>query len=364
MKNKLFGRYIKVIASYFLGHPLYSPDSISIIVSDRCNLKCIMCDFWKDNKQPSEGISLDEFKKLFADLKKYNVRMVQLTGGEPFLRGDLFEILECAKTQGLETALVTNGTLINEKNVLRFARNIDLVYVSLDSPVGSQHENIRGVGGIFEKISRSVTLLTDTIKNNRLPARVIFTSTITPESIHEPEKMVTLAKKLMINGIIYNPASSVYYGNTTLKSNRPKTDTPGENYDNMINKIISLMDDPRNLIRSNPFYLNASKEFLKGNKKFYKFHCFSGGYNGPLIGFDGTVFPCCAWNTPLGNIRQEPFSRIWNSKLTQETRKKIKKGQCPVCYHHTRTFDFILRAPFLSQGIKNVISGYKKISRL
>ena len=74
MKFNLLGRYLKVIASYSLGYPLYTPDSVSIVVTNSCNLKCVMCDFWKDTAKASEGINLSEFKKLFADLKSSGVR--------------------------------------------------------------------------------------------------------------------------------------------------------------------------------------------------------------------------------------------------------------------------------------------------
>lgn len=364
MKFKLVNRYLKVIASYTLGYPIYTPDSVSIIVTNSCNLKCIMCDFWKDSMKISNGINLDEFGRLFEDLKSFGVRMVQFTGGEPFLRNDLANILKTAKAKGLQTTVVTNGTLITEDNILAFASNIDLAYISLDSPSKIQHEDIRGVPNIFEKITKSVKLLVNVIKDNVFPAKVILCVTITSNGIHDPIEMIKLAKDLGVNGIIYNPASSVYYGHTTLKSAGSKNNIPYDGYYKMIDKIITLMADPTNLIRSNPFYLAASKDFLAGNGRFYKFPCFSGGYNGPLIAFDGTVFPCCAWNTPLGNIKEQCFSKIWKSLTAKEVRQKIKRGECPVCYHHTRTFDFIWRAPFLFKNPAMLLKGYKIISRV
>lgn len=365
MKFNLLGRYLKVIASYSLGYPLYTPDSVSIVVTNSCNLKCVMCDFWKDTAKASEGINLSEFKKLFADLKSSGVRMVHMTGGEPFLRKDLIDILKSAKANGLKTAVLTNGTLIPEDSLLEFVRNVDLVYVSLDSPSGVQHEDIRGVPNIFEKITRNVKLLVKTIKDNSLSVRVILCTTITSKGMHDPVEMVSLARSSGVNGIIYNPASSIYYGYTTfLKNDDSKSIIPRDAYGKMIDKIIALMADPANMIRSNPFYLSASKEFLGGNEKYYKFPCFGGGYNGPLIAFDGTVFPCCAWNMPIGNIKEDSFNKIWRSDAAREARRKIKRGECSVCHHHTRTFDFIWRAPFLFKDPAMLIRGYKLISRM
>ncbi|HAH21810.1 MAG TPA: hypothetical protein DCL49_13040 [Candidatus Omnitrophica bacterium] len=364
MKLNLLYRYVKIIASYIVGYPLYQPDSVSIIVTNKCNLRCLMCDFWKDAPDAADGISLEEFGVIFKDLRQSGVTTVQLTGGEPFLRSDLIEILRAAKKTGLRTVIVNNGTLINEKDVLEFARNVDLVYISLDAPKKEQHEDIRGVRGIFEKIKKSVILLTKTIRDNSLSTRVIVVTTLTPKGIHAPEEMVALIKELGANGIIYNPASSVYYGNTRLKSLPTRENLSMDSYRGMVDRIIALMENLENRVRSNPFYLLASKEFLKGDERYYKFPCLGGGYNGPLIGFDGTVFPCCAWNTPLGNVKEQPFSRIWKSKKAKEARLKIKRRLCPVCYHHTRTFDFLFFAPRLFKNAKTLLKGYKIISRM
>lgn len=321
--------------------------------------------FWKDSANLSNGITLEETVKLFDDLHSFGIRMIQLTGGEPFLRGDLIDMLRAAKEKGLSTAIVTNGTLITEENVLEFSRNIDVVYISLDAPGLSQHEEIRGVKGVFERIMKSVDLLVNTIKDNALKVKINFSATITAGGLHDPEEMVKLARNLGVNGIIYNPASSVYYGNTTLRNSISDDNIPSLGaYCQMIDKIIALMKNPDNIIRSNPFYLLASKEFLNKDKRYYKFSCFGGGYNGPLIGFDGTVFPCCAWNVSLGNIREKSFSAIWRSLRAKEIRKKIKKGKCLVCYHHTRTFDFLWQAPFLFRSPKLLLEGYKIIGRL
>jgi len=363
MRLDLLGKYIGIMVSYYIGRPFYAPDSVSIVVTEKCNLKCYMCDFWKHSAANENVLTLSEFKMLFEDLSASGIKTVQLTGGEPFLRKDLIDILKLAKACGLKTVVVTNGTLINEANALEVVENTDLFYISLDSPLGAQHESIRGVPGIFEKVKGSVRLLTNQIKQKGLKTRIVFTVTMSPAGIHKPLDMVNLAKELSINGIIYNPASSVNYGYTTLKSPFNEDKEISGSYNQMVDNIIGLMDDPGNMIKSNPFYIEASKMFLAGHSKYYKFPCYGGGYNGPLITFDGTVFPCCAWNMKLGNIRQQKFSKIWKSKNAAVARSIIKKGKCPVCFHHTRTFDFVARAPFMIKDVKKLFSMYKNLLR-
>lgn len=141
---RLIGRYSKVLASYFLGYALYLSDSVSIVITNRCNLKCLMYEFWKENKQDSEILDLAELEVLFKDIHALGTRNVILTDGEPFLRRDLIDILKMARSIGLETLTVTNSTLINTDNVLDFVKHTNLVYVSLDAPTKLQHERIGG----------------------------------------------------------------------------------------------------------------------------------------------------------------------------------------------------------------------------
>ena len=80
------------------------------------------------------------------------------------------------------------------------------------------------------------------------------------------------------------------------------------------------------------------------------------------VSVNGEVFPCCAWNKPIGNIKEKTFSAIWESAEAKEIRKKIRAKQCPMCHHHTRTFDYIIYSPFLIKNPLKLLKGYRKLA--
>lgn len=361
MNFSLFAKYIKLPLSYYMGRPLFSPDIISVIVSGSCNLKCQMCDFWKDNKN-NPPLSADAYKNFFSDVADCGVKKVQFTGGEPLLNKEIYDLLPQAKNCGLSVMMVTNGTLITDKNADFLVRNLDTIYISIDAPNRQQHDKIRGVEGAFQRTTAGIRLLVKARAENSAQTRIIAVSTIVPEGIHDPADMLRLAKELGLDWVVYNPASSVNYGNTRLKNQFSEENTFADSYGEMIKKIIKIMEEPSSRIRSNPFYLECSKEFLRGNKKFINIPCYGGGYNGPILSLKGEIFPCCAWNKSMGSITKKSFSRIWSSPEAKEIRRKVKAKQCPMCHHHTRTFDYIIQSPLLIKNPIKLFKGFKKLS--
>lgn len=366
MKIKLVNRYLKILFSYYIGKPFFKPDTISMIVSKNCNLKCCMCDFWKDQKNVEhDPLTLDDYIRIFRQFKDYGVNAVQFTGGETLLFKDIFTILKEAKSIGLKTMMVTNGTLIDDEKAEKIAKYVDTLYISVDGPTSEIQDRVRGVEGTFQKIVDGVGRLVSARLNRQgnEKGQIIFVSTMSPESFHDPEEMDALAKRLKIDRVIYNSASTVQYAHTTLLNTFGDENNEGvfERYNLMVDKILELMEKPGSLIKPNPFYLEFSREFVKGNKKYYHIPCYGGAYNGALVGLDGEVYPCCAWNKPLGNLKSTSFMEIWELKETQQIRKMIKAGKCPVCFHHTRSFDFIVRSPLLLNNFPKLYKYFRSL---
>ena len=64
----------------------------------------------------------------------------------------------------------------------------------------------------------------------------------------------------------------------------------------------------------------------------------------------------------MGSITKKSFSRIWSSPEAKEIRRKVKAKQCPMCHHHTRTFDYIIQSPLLIKNPIKLFKGFKKLS--
>jgi MoaA/NifB/PqqE/SkfB family radical SAM enzyme len=127
----------------------------------RCNLKCKHCySISADIDFPGE-LNTAEIFRVMDDLKAFRVPVLILSGGEPLLRPDIFEIAHRAKDMGFYVGLSSNGALIDEKNIGRIRDvGFDYVGISLDG-IGAVHDAFRGKSGSFEASLRGVRMCRD-----------------------------------------------------------------------------------------------------------------------------------------------------------------------------------------------------------
>ena len=113
----------------------------------RCNLTCKHCYSISADTQFAGELSFPEVSTVMDDLKSFRVPVLILSGGEPLLRPDIFDIAKRAKAMGFYVALSSNGTLIDESNIGQIAAcDFDYVGVSLDG-LGATHDKFRRLDG-------------------------------------------------------------------------------------------------------------------------------------------------------------------------------------------------------------------------
>lgn len=125
-------------------------------VTYRCNATCSFCDIWE---KPSPYITLDNARENIRDLKRLGVKVIDFTGGEPLLHRQLHQLLAIAKEFGLITTVTTNG-LLYPKRSQELKGLIDMLHLSLDSPLQAEHDASRGVK-CFDKVMESIQVAKD-----------------------------------------------------------------------------------------------------------------------------------------------------------------------------------------------------------
>ncbi len=136
---------------------------IYLNLTNRCNLLCEHC--WlssgsSNDIEASYEIDLDTIKRAIEDAISIGLSGVKITGGEPFLRGDILELIDFLHEKGLETTIETNGTLITEKTVDRLKKNeVSLVCVSLDGASAETHDRLRNAPNSFNRVMKAIRLL-------------------------------------------------------------------------------------------------------------------------------------------------------------------------------------------------------------
>jgi len=125
-------------------------------ITNTCNYHCSYCIFSSESKKYENELSTEEIKKAIKELKENNFTYIKFTGGEPFTRDDMIEILKYARNLGFDMDISTNGSLITEK-IAKELKNMSfpMVHVSLDGENKKSHEYVRGES-TFERTLRGI----------------------------------------------------------------------------------------------------------------------------------------------------------------------------------------------------------------
>ncbi len=203
---KNFEENLKYYFSSVFKKPLARPQWIYISLSHKCNLDCQMCG----NKRTLRRHKLDFMllKKVLAEIAQWQTDpCVVFTGGEPFLRRDIFSIIDGAVSLGLKTEVVTNGTLIDSAHMIEkiVASGLKNIAVSLDGAVAETHDAIRGVGGTYQKAVGALRALSQEKKKKGSGPDISVWMTIMKENLEELCDMMTLAQELEIDHLVYHP---------------------------------------------------------------------------------------------------------------------------------------------------------------
>lgn len=173
-----------------------SPTLADVYVTRRCNLNCLTCFVDSLPTNGADILDADVIKQLLDKLAKGGCKEVHITGGEPLLRSDIFEILSHARNLFPRVTLSTNGTLINKKSALKLSGLIDSINIGLDGSRSEIHDAIRGQGS-FSKTMRGV--------KNLLSAgydQIKLIHTETAFNIDDISAMEKLADQLNVKSIV------------------------------------------------------------------------------------------------------------------------------------------------------------------
>ena len=137
----------------------YNLTSVHLSLSERCNLNCLYCYARERKERDVNILTYDDYVKLIDDILSINNEITfTLTGGEPLLNNQCFEIAEYIKSKNQKTYLLTNGTLVNKDNIVKIKKLFDLVTISIDGPDESIHAKTRGLGN-YNKVLKAIELL-------------------------------------------------------------------------------------------------------------------------------------------------------------------------------------------------------------
>jgi len=232
-----------------------------LAVTYRCNCRCTMCYIWKHPSKTNSEIQPEDLLSL-PEMVRLNI-----TGGEPFLRDDLNDILNIVKNKAKRVVISSNG-LLTEKTLSLMRNHKDVgIRISVDG-IEETHDRIRGVNGAFKKVIRTLKGLKELgIKDLGIAV------TVSDQNADELVALYKLAKENCVQ-----LATAITQG-----------------------KVHHMNGKMRNL------------KCTMGTESFF-------------VDPFGDVRPCNAMDYPFGNIRQNAFQEIWTSLEAKKTRQRV--GDC------------------------------------
>jgi len=310
----------------------------------RCNLRCKHCySISADFDFPNE-LSTDEVFAVMDDLKAFGVPVLILSGGEPLLRPDIFEVSHRAKAMGFYVGLSTNGTLITDDNIGAIADvGYDYVGISLDG-IGATHDAFRRKAGAFAASMNGIALC----HGHGIKVGIRFT--LTNDNARDLPELLALMEreeidKFYLSHLNYAGRGNKHRGDDAyFRTTRRAMDALFE----------TALDHARRA---------TGKEFVTGNNDadgVYLLHWVrarmperaehiaaklaqwggnSSGVNVANIDNVGEVHPDTFWwHYSLGNVRRRPFSEIWTDLSDPimaglKARPRRIKGRCGACRH-------------------------------
>lgn len=307
-------------------------------VNERCNLRCLHCyqeNYSSDNELPFEGLKLIADNLLRA-LTKWNKKgKIAITGGEPFLKAELFPLLEylSRRSEIANLYILTNGTLIDNDICIKIRKipKISRVQISLDGASSKTHDAIRGKGN-FGKALRGIDLLT----NHGIKVNLMFT--LQKRNKEDVPALFDLAIQKKINSILIERFVPCGHG----KQINSQMLSPSElrNTFNYVSQRADLEYDKGNtlmVVKQRPLWINMDFERAKVNANLPIHKQVGGicsiGLDNLTILHDGTVLPCRRLNIPIGNLKSDTLFKIWyTSEVLWEIRNKRNlKGKCNSC---------------------------------
>ncbi|BAO45588.1 heme d1 biosynthesis radical SAM protein NirJ [Thiolapillus brandeum] len=308
----------------------------------RCNLTCKHCySISADTDFPNE-LNTEQVFEVMDDLKQFGVPVLILSGGEPLLRPDIFDIAHRTKDMGFYTALSTNGTLIDDSNIDRIAEvGFDYLGISIDG-IRETHDRFRRKEGAFDASMAALR------RCQALGVKVGLRFTMTQDNAEELPRLLQLMDDERIDKFYFSHLNYAGRGNKNRKDDTHFKTTRWA-MDLLFDRAMADARAGRNT------------EFVTGNNDadgVYLLHWVrqhhpeqadhiqarlrqwggnSSGVNISNIDNQGRVHPDTMWwHYDLGNVKERPFSEIWQDTsdpimagLKQHPRPV--KGRCAQC---------------------------------
>jgi radical SAM protein with 4Fe4S-binding SPASM domain len=298
------------------------PVSAILELTNRCNLECVICLNKSGLTVDSPMVPFEKICEIIDELYAMNTTGISLSGGEPFLRKDIFDIFEYARDK-LPVTFSTNGTLLTENMVERLCEDgLAGIMIALHSCNPRIHDTITGVKGSFQKALHGVEICMDAGVN------CVTNMTLTQINAATLNETIDFVQQWGCDMVV-NKFLPIGRG----KENQTTLNIPLEEYRELVTHLYRRKKELKG-------HMDLQVDHIPYESILSQESYFSGcdaGINVCKITPSGNVHTCQFIPLPIGNVYEQSFRSIWkdspSSLLTLLRRRSGLTGTCATCRH-------------------------------
>jgi AdoMet-dependent heme synthase len=287
-----------------LGLPL----SVHLDLTYRCNESCVHC--YLDHDDHGE-MTTAEVTDVLTQLANAGVFFLSLSGGEVFLRRDLFQIVEHARKLLFNVKIKTNATMIREKEAARLRQlGVEQIQISVYSHRPAVHDAITKLPGSLNRTIRAIRFL----KAQGL--KVAISNVLMAGNFSDQQGVIELAREMGVAYTLDPTITPKMDGDTSILDLRIRSSELKQVFQNQ--ELVGNVDE------------FCTPPPPPGEDVMNGFPC-SAGHTACYISPYGDVFPCVQFPLPTGNVRRQKFLDIWHDSPQLKDVRSIRARDLPTC---------------------------------
>ncbi|MBU0634335.1 MAG: radical SAM protein [Candidatus Omnitrophica bacterium] len=321
------------------------PDHICFEVTHRCTSDCVTCAaFFKRPDTSRRELSIKEIKKIIDEISSYRRKpYISITGGEPFLRSDILDILRYLEFRKVPYGIFTNATAITSGMIKRMKNlNPQRVQISLDGPK-EIHDKIRRQPGAYAKTIETIKHIKQETK-----WKVLLVCVINVLNVRHLTEVAAIANQLGVDlrfeHVGFLTLKRLFQQKEITKHTLKITEASfvwdknkewlamldaGALYEEMLQikkgkRKINIYFSPDLTKKKMEEYYSCSDEAVVSDTCYFPWF-------GAKINPYGDVFVCRGVYLPIGNILNNTLNALYNNKSSNNFRKHLKEKLLPAC---------------------------------
>lgn len=323
-------------------------DSVTIKITNECNLNCSMCGYarnLKNEQVKTSELGIGEWKKVIDELKDLGTTYISVLGGEPLMYPGLLEVLDYMKSKGIQKGITTNGVYLKQYAERLINVGLHRINVSLDA-FPEIHDSIRGVEGTFSAAIEGVREIYR-LREGKVTPEIIINIVISEDNqqhleeyLHYLEQMPEIDRIFLVLGTFTTYSIGKDYEQQMKEVFQCKA-TSWKGFVDCLGKIdtkkitelcelISKGQFKKKITVFPPLHSNGEVEqyYINPEKNFkWLESCCWKPWFGVDIRADGAVVVCNDWpDYEIGNLQDESMAEIWNGEKIKKLRKYIADG--------------------------------------